>query len=380
MTVGATQQDVLKDGRHRTRVRATFDDGTHRDLTFVTASDVPFVQTNRGDVWLPTMLVVAMRRGEDLHLTDPISRRSAEIERIQDIFATWFPRRMRRVEMHAPAAERDTRRWRRTPERVTGSFFTGGVDSFHTVTKNRDRIGALVYGLGIDVPLRETAAIERTTSVLRDIAGDSGKRLLTASTTIRAFMAPETRWGSEAHGAALASLATLFSPVLDRILVPATYSYANGPRWGSHPLLDPLWSTGRLAVEHDGAEASRTRKIELIADDPLAQRHLRVCYTKFATMNCCRCLKCLRTMANLAAVDALDRFPTFHEPLDLERLGSFEVRRGNSETQVRDLYNFVRRRPGHEDIADTLAGILGRFEHRQSATRTSAVSVGGSDG
>jgi len=77
-------------------------------------------------------------------------------------------------------------------------------------------------------------------------------------------------------------------------------------------------------------------------------------------MNCCRCLKCLRTMANLAALDRLDDFPTFHEPLDLERLGSFRLRKGNAVNQIHDLHKFVVRRPGHEDIAETLAGMLRR--------------------
>lgn len=360
MKVGPTQQDVLKDGRHRTKVQATFGDGSRRDLTFVTSKDIPFVRSNLGDVWLSTMLIVAMRRGEDLELADPISDRADSIDRLQDIMTTWYPGRMKRVEVHAPPAERDRRRPGRPLARTTGSLFTGGVDSFHTFVKNQDRLGAIVYGFGIDVPLRETEAGSRTSALLEDVATEGDVRLLTARTTIRKFLAPETRWGTEAHGAALVSLATLFSPVLERILVPATHTYATGRRWGSHPMLDSLWSTDRLAVEHDGAEAIRARKIELIADNPVAQRHLRVCYLEFATMNCCRCLKCLRTMAALAAVDRLDRFPTFHEPLDLELLGSRELYRDNLVNQVRELYRFVRSKPGHDDITETLAGMLGR--------------------
>lgn len=359
MKVGPTQQDILKDGRHRTRVQATFSDGSSRDLTFVTSDDIAFVETNKGDLWLPTMLIVAMRRGEALELADPISDRADSIQRVQDIMTTWYPGRMKKqVEVHAPPAERDRRQWRKSPERITASCFTGGVDSFHTLTKNSDRLGAILYGFGIDVPLRETEAIERTNALLEDVANESGTRLLTARTTIRKFMQPDTRWGTEAHGAALVTLATLFSPVIDRILVPATHSYATGRKWGSHPMLDGLWSTDRLAVEHDGAEAMRARKIELIADNPVAQRHLRVCYEEFATMNCCRCLKCQRTMAALDAVDRLDRFPTFHEKLDLELLGSQELYRDNLVNQVRELHNFVRRKPGKEELTAILAGML----------------------
>ncbi|MDR7087272.1 hypothetical protein J2X11_002111 [Aeromicrobium panaciterrae] len=363
MKVGRTRQDVLEDGRHRTKVKVTFTDGSRRVLTFVTSPDIPFVKTNKGDLWLPTMLVVAKRRGEDLELTDPISERAASIARVQDILSTWYPHRMKQVEVHAPPAER-TRRRLGSPQKITGAFFTGGVDSFHTLTKNADRIGAIVYGFGIDVPLREREAIARTNALLEDVAAESGVRLLTARTTIRKFLAEDTRWGSEAHGAALATLATLFSPILDRILIPATHTYATGQKWGSHPLLDEQWTTDRLTVEHDGAEVGRSVKAQLFADNPVAQRHLRVCYEKFTDMNCCRCLKCLRTMACLASIDRLDSFPTFHEPLDLELLAS-KTLRPRKVAQAREIYNFVRRQPGHDDITEVLLGMLQKAGHEK---------------
>lgn len=368
ITVGPTRQRVLEDGRHRTRVRVTLGDGSQRMLTYTTPPDVPFLHTNLGDLWLPPALLLAMRRREDLQLSDAISDRAEQVDRIQDILSTWYPRRMGRVAVTAPPAEREPSRapWRPAPRKVTGSFFTGGVDSFHTLTKNRDRIGAIVYGFGVDVPLKEVAAIDRVAASLDAVARETGTRLLTARTTIRAFLADHTRWGAEAHGAALASLATLFSPVLDRVLVPATHSYRAGLPWGSHALLDPLWSTGRLLVEHDGGELGRARKVQFIADDPLAQRHLRVCYTKFATTNCCRCSKCLRTMANLAAVDRLQDFATFPEPLDLDALTSYELRDRNAVNQIKDLHAFVRRQDGHDELAQALSAML----RRADASRT----------
>lgn len=362
ITVGPTRQKVLEDGRHRTRTRVTFGDGTERVLTFVTSSDVPFVETNRGDLWLAPALVVAMRRREDLVLADPISERSGELQTLQDILAVWYPRRMGRVSITAPAPDPEPRPrpWRSAPEKVTGSFFTGGVDSFYTLVKNRERVKAIVYGFGLDVPLKEKDAIERVAGLLEDVSRESGTRLLTARTNVRPFVMEDARWGTEAHGAALVSLATLFSPVLDRILLPASHSYRAGFPWGTHPLLDRHWSTPRLPVEHDGAEAGRSGKVQRVSEDPVAQRHLRVCYTRFDSMNCCRCLKCLRTMANLEVLGRLDDFDTFPEPLDLERLASFELKNSNAVNQVKDLLGFVRRGPGHDEIEQTLTGMLRR--------------------
>ena len=47
--------------------------------------------------------------------------------------------------------------------------------------------------------------------------------------------------------------------------------------FGSHPLLDPLWSTETLAFVHDGCEANRMEKVRRIAESPLLLEGLRVC-------------------------------------------------------------------------------------------------------
>jgi hypothetical protein len=66
------------------------------------------------------------------------------------------------------------------------------------------------------------------------------------------------------HGAALAAVALLFQDRLGKILIPPTYSYADLLPWGSHPLLDPLWSTEQTTIEHEGCEATRVEKAAYI--------------------------------------------------------------------------------------------------------------------
>ena len=60
---GRTRQTVLEDGRHRTSVKVSYGETT-RTIWFITDADVPFVEHNRGDIWLPSLLILAMRRGE----------------------------------------------------------------------------------------------------------------------------------------------------------------------------------------------------------------------------------------------------------------------------------------------------------------------------
>ena len=225
MRVGRTKRAILDDGRHRTSVRVTFDDGTHDRLWFVTSGDIPFVQIDAADIWLPVMLVVAMRRRENLELVEPISERAESLDRVQDVLTTWYSEDMHRVAISAPLPQKpaNLRLMGRRRGRGVGSMFSGGVDSFHTLAKNRDGIDALIYGFGIDVPVRKSGAVERVHAILEDVAADSGKRLLVADTNIRKFLKNDTLWSRESHGAALTSLATVFSTVIDRAYPRHTY-------------------------------------------------------------------------------------------------------------------------------------------------------------
>lgn len=372
--MGRTRQTVLEDGRHRTSVKVTYGETT-RTIWFVTDPDIPFVDHNRGDIWLPTLLIMAMRRGERLRLADPISAgRRADLRKVQDIFTTWYPKRMTRVKVLAPDPEPTPeaksllRRRRDVPDdRVTASCFTGGVDSFNTLVKHKKTLGALVYGFGIDIPRHETEATERVGDQLARVADDSGLRLLTAETNIRRFLGHDVSWGFESHGAVLVSLGTIFSTVVSKLYIPSTHSYAVPFPWGSHPLVDGLWSTGRLKVEHDGAESGRSQKIQRIADDSTARRNLRVCYKEFSDTNCGRCMKCTRTMMALALLDRLDKFETFTAPLDLEHVRTQTLTTENDLFQYSNLQAMAAEVPGHEEIKDVVDSLLAGYEQRIAA-------------
>lgn len=371
---GRTRQTVLEDGRHRTSVKVSYGETT-RTIWFITDADVPFVEHNRGDIWLPSLLILAMRRGERLRLADPISAgRRADLRKIQDIFTTWYPKRMTRVKVVAPPAEpapepkgRLRRKRDLADTRVTASCFTGGVDSFNTLVKHKKTLGALVYGFGIDIPKHETEATERVGKQLARVADSSGLRLLSAETNIRRFMGHDVSWGFESHGAVLVSLGTIFSPVISTLYIPSTHSYAVPFPWGSHPLVDGLWSTERLKVEHDGAESGRSQKIQRIADDPTAQGNLRVCYKEFSDTNCCRCMKCTRTMAALELLGRLDKFETFPAPLDLDHMRTQTLTTENDLFQYSNLQEMAAQVPGHDDIKDVVDSLLAGYEERLAA-------------
>jgi hypothetical protein len=77
--------------------------------------------------------------------------------------------------------------------------------------------------------------------------------------------------------------------------------------WGSHPVIDPLWSSENMEIIHDGANADRVTKImDTIALYPEALRLLRVCVNKRGgSGNCGFCVKCIRTMTALEMAGVL---------------------------------------------------------------------------
>lgn len=128
------------------------------------------------------------------------------------------------------------------------------------------------------------------------------------------------------HGAALAAVGLLLSSRFRKMFIAASRTYADLIPIGSHPLLDPLWSTETLEFVHDGCEATRIEKAAAIASDNIALKHLRVCWeNRSGAYNCGQCEKCLRTMACLRTIGVLQRCSTFESPLNLKALAHIDV-------------------------------------------------------
>jgi len=279
----------------------------------------PFVSdAGASEAMVAAGLLPAMSSSSRLTVVEPVSPRLlAALPVVQDIIRSWEQRypayeRYQRVEIvartrgsTAPAADRGV-----------ASFFTAGVDSFFTAVTHRDEIDALVYVCGFDVRPGNDALQQRVLDGVAAAADELGKPLVVVECDLRRFGDRYASWGAY-HGAALASVAHALAGRFHTIHIPATLTYAHLVPLGSHPLLDPLWSTETIEILHDGAQASRIDKLERIADEPAARRRLRVCWeNRGGSYNCGRCEKCLRTMVALRAIDRLDDFETLPHVID----------------------------------------------------------------
>lgn len=276
-------------------------------------------------------LLPAMRRGVDLAVPGSIDPRlHRALATIQDIHVAWASF-ARRVNVSCTVAEPPARSGSRV-----GCFFTGGVDSFYTLLKHREEITDLIFVHGYDVALDNQSLRARVSAVVRRVGAQMGVGVVEVETNLRGLLDAHMPWGVT-HGAALAAVGHLLQSEFRQIFIASSYGYADLFPWGSHPLLDPLWSDDTLAFVHDGCEATRSQKTRFIADDAVVMGHLRVCYENPGNAyNCGRCGKCLRTMINLEAVGALDRCSTFVEPLDPARVARMAVGSASVRTTAVD--------------------------------------------
>lgn len=277
--------------------------------------------TATADPFLVASLVPAMRLGRPIQVQGTVSRSLLEaIPQIQQIFHAWYPA-LHRVPVHAPAAG---------PVGPAGSgvacFFSGGVDSFYTLLTHREEVSHLVLVHGFDLKLDKVGFRDHVSGTLHGIAQELGKPLVEVETNLRAFSNHYTRWAPEYFGAALASVALLLGAQFQKVFIPASVTYAELYPWGSHPLVDPLWSTESTRIVHDGCEATRIEKVALIAASDIVRRSLRVCWeNRHDRYNCGQCEKCLRTMVSLRVVGALDKVRTFPGKLNLLSVATVDV-------------------------------------------------------
>ncbi|MGN6694389.1 MAG: hypothetical protein ACTHN0_09440 [Aquihabitans sp.] len=202
-------------------------------------------------------------------------------------------------------------RWlhrRPAPASGTGLCFTGGVDSFFSLLRRDQRPTCLVYVVGFDVPVDDRERAAEVVALVRDVARDQRTPALIVRTDLREHPRFASISWEHTHGAALAAIGHLLSATISTLVIPPSYAADRLVPWGSHPELDAGWSVpGRLEVVHGDASGHRLDRVLAIADDPLVQRHLRVCWQNVGSdLNCGSCEKCVRTMAMLAAAGTLD--------------------------------------------------------------------------
>jgi len=273
-------------------------------------------------------LPLAMSRGWNLRSEAPVSTRlMSSVKAIQDIYRLFLPGTSL-VNLDAPVEVLPA-----PSGRNAASFFSGGVDSYYTYLKHRERITRLIFAVGFDMQLSQTSFANLVQKQIREAADKLGVGLISIRSNIHDFSDKYVHWRYY-HGAVLGGVASLLSSELDTVYIASSHNYSDLFPWGSHPILDPHWSTEAVQVINDGCEATRLQKLALVAQNDVALQTLRVCFNnKNDRYNCNRCEKCFRTKIALYALGALERCQTFQPDFDFKRMA--KLRYGNNGNVVR---------------------------------------------
>lgn len=299
-----------------------------------------------GRPWLAAMTQILMRThnaGTFIDAQDPLALKNACA--IQPIFAGWHSW-MREVTLNAQS----TNSAEASKERGVGCFFSGGVDSFHSVVTQLEEVTHLIFVReGFDLHATQAELSDQALSEMQSAADAYGKELIVISTDIRKYSDRFQVWGARYHGAALATVGLLLSEHLSKVIIPSSFSTEDLHPWGSHPLTDPLWSASHLTIEHHGEETQRFEKVAAISTDPIAMRHLRICWRNTGgSYNCGECEKCLRTMTELYLSMSLERCATLPDRIDTKLVRALELR-GSGKTFARTNIERLRKSRGRWD-------------------------------
>ncbi|MDY0296032.1 MAG: hypothetical protein RB296_01835 [Acidobacteriota bacterium] len=279
-----------------------------------------------GDVMVCAFLVPCMQAGEDLEVAAPVSAHLFEaLPRIQDILLEWYPGfRRSRVTGHkeSDAATRAER---------TAACFSAGVDSLFTQLDPELQTDSLVLVHGFENPVERRDLLNATLRAVEPMAVELKKPVMVVETNLRSLVErglsrsrPRFRgnlFGFCWMGAFLAAIGHCLQSEYGRFVIPASLSLDQLCAYGSHPHLDPLWSSHAVQIIHHGAGAGRLEKIRRIARAaPRAVGWLQVCESNPpARINCGDCDKCLRTRLALRLAGACEPNPAFPQPPNWER-------------------------------------------------------------
>ena len=259
--------------------------------------------------------------------------------------------------------------------RKAATFFSGGIDALASVRWNRlnypadhplsFKDGILVYGLEIYKP----EAFEYVRENLKILARDANLTLIPVYTNVRYLDADWTFWENEFEGAVFASIAHALVRRFSAVSLASSVSIKDAYPHGSHPLLDPSYSSSDLQIRHELITLSRYERTQLVAGWDTALQSMRVCNHseeyQSHLLNCGKCEKCVRTMLALLALGSLEDTTAFAKK-DLSEKEISAIKPLNA--QVFSYYQELTgplSKAGRDDLAGAVQGLIADY-YRQA--------------
>ncbi len=200
----------------------------------------------------------------------------------------------------------------------TSLLFSGGLDSFDSLTRHYSKKPYLISIHGADVAIDDTIRWEefKKFNSEEDILDKS--KLFYVESNLREFYTYKVNllvdhlgwWGAVQHGMALIGVLSPLSYKygITNINIAASATNEVTYSWGSSPYIDENMKWANTKVTHDGYQFKRTDKTDNVVkfvNDSEYNIKLRVCYADERTgYNCNVCHKCQRTGLSLILAGA----------------------------------------------------------------------------
>lgn len=337
--------------------------------------EVPEIAPEDCDSFLLAALMPAMKQGLNIKVQGSVSQELlANLTEFQKVWIKWCPEIYREV-----AIEVDRVRPREVPAESAVVAFSGGADAQFSAYRHATGLAGhasrpLIAGVfvhGFDIPLGDPKGFDGAANLARRALGDLGLRLIHVQTNVRDAL--DVNW-EHLCGTAIASVLHGMKGYAGVALIASGEPYdALVVPWGSHPMTNPLLSSGGLRVVHDGAGYSRSEKIRGLSGWEVGIQNLRVCWAGGAhDRNCGKCEKCVRTRLNFL-LSGVAHPACFTTPLEPKLLRSVVLRSDAARAEWRLIREEISRTGIGRELLPEVDKVL-----RRPATKWGRVLPAGS--
>lgn len=261
-------------------------------------------------------------------------------------------------------------------------IFSGSIDSLFSLRENKARYpeghpahlkdGIMVFSQNIESNHRPGVS-DKDVGTFSDVAIDAGISLLPVFTNLRTLDNSSTFFINQFHGAVVGAASHAVSEKIHSVSVSADGSIPGlnlnncktfKPN-GSHPLIDPYYSSHSLQIRHVGMTEGRVGKARLVAQWPVGLDNIRVCERNWPGGNCGSCANCVLAMLALTAVGALQRSRSF----PIRQLTVDHIKYLNISPELIDGYDELvkpLKECGRSDLARTVKSVIAQSIRGQS--------------
>jgi hypothetical protein len=305
--------------------------------------------------FLCVCLLPAMRRGEDVEVRGPVSPLLlGRCAQIADVYARWDSRLHRSSVRAEDLLE--------SPARAPGvaCFFSRGVDSMTSAAATRH--APLTHLIFCDrLEPRHSDSVRREEIELADkAAGLLGLPLVLVESNVRELTDPIVGDWEDMVGAGLSFIANALAGAVGHVVIPSTDGPLTVGPCGTSPMLDPLFSTEAVQIEHDALDTRVGKVARIVAEHPELLSLLKVCYDEDRPDNCGRCAKCTATLVALEAAGAREQATGFPGGVDLDYLAGQRLRDLVARVEYAQALPMLEARGSPDGLARVLGDVLER--------------------